>query len=197
MRNPIRQRWVGRGGKCDTILYYLIKRIKMNNVHYNTNLLEYAAEHGNVDDVRRLIPISDPRAHDSRALQCAARYGYTQCVELLIPVSDPKAGNNEALRWGAMNGHTQCVELLIPVSDPKAMDSQALQSAVRYGHTQCFELLYSVSDPEVALERLQDSYLKDDSIWGHLQQMVQAKRLNDVLHKEIGETTAVKVQRKM
>ena len=46
------------------------------------------------------------------SLQRAAENGDLECVKLLLPVSDPKAMNSYALRWAAENGHVECVELL-------------------------------------------------------------------------------------
>lgn len=163
----------------------------------NTKLLLQAAAQGNLDEVWRLIPLSDPKANYSCALDVAAQNGHTSCVELLVPISDPKAGNSFALRWAAANGHTSCVDLLIPVSDPKAQDSSALQFAIAFGHTPCVELLYPVSDPIVALQELQHDHPDDYSKWGRLHEMIEAKRLRNMLNAEVGTPTAVKVQRKM
>lgn len=41
-------------------------------------------------------------------------------AEILIPVSDPKSHNSQALGWAAFGGHQEIVELLIPVSDVDA-----------------------------------------------------------------------------
>ena len=163
----------------------------------NNDLLLFAARDGNVAEVCRLIPISDPKAYSSEALRLAAQYGRTECVKLLIPVSNPKIQGSYALKIAADYGHTQCVELLIPVSDPKADKSQALQWAVANGHTQCAELLYPVSERMVALQQLQHDYPHDYTRWGQLYEMVEAERLRNTLNTEVGTTTTVKVQRKM
>lgn len=169
----------------------------MSNIEDNTRLLMYVAERGDAVEVQRLIPISNPKAKNSEALHSATIYGHARCVELLLPVSDLQADGNYCLQMAARNGHTQCVELLIPIVNPKANNSYALCVAVRHGHTQCVELLYPVSEPMVALQQLQHDYPDNLNIWGQLQQMVDAERLNTVLHTEIGEHTSVKVQRKM
>jgi hypothetical protein len=49
----------------------------------------------------------------------------------------------------------------------------------------------------VALQQLQHNYPNDYNAWGQLYEMIEAERLNTVLHTEIGEHTSVKVQRKM
>ena len=83
----------------------------------STQLLIEASSIGDANEVKRLIPVSDPKANDSRALRYAAYNGHSECVKLLIPVSDPKANDSEALRMAARNGHIECVKLLLPVSD--------------------------------------------------------------------------------
>ena len=169
----------------------------MSNIEDNTRLLIKAAETGDASEVQRLIPISDPKGNDSEALYVAAIYGHARCVELLLPVSDPQANGSYGLKMAARNGHTQCVKLLIPSGHPKTQNSCALQLAVEYGHTQCVELLYPVSAPISALKELQQDYPDDYTRWGHLYEMIEAERLNTVLHTKIGERTSVKVQRKM
>jgi len=163
----------------------------------NNDLLLFAARDGNVAEVRRLLPISDPKAYSSEALRLAAQYGRTECVKLLIPVSNPKIQGSYALKIAADYGHTQCVELLIPVSDPKADKSQALQWAVAKRHTQCAELLYPVSELAVALKHLEQDYPDHYDIWGQLYEMIEAERLRNNLILEVKNTASVKVQRKV
>jgi ankyrin repeat protein len=153
--------------KCDT-LKYSHHKIHMPNPEDNNTLLIKAASEGNAAEVRRLIPISDPKGKGGDAMAWAARFGHTQCVELLIPVSDPKAWGSEALRWAVENGHTQCVEFLYPVSEPM-----------------------------VALKHLQQNHPNDYNAWGQLYEMIEAERLNATLHSEICGPLGTKSQRKM
>jgi len=56
--------------------------------------------------VKRLIEEgADPKADKSWPLRWAADHGHLNIVKLLIPLSDPKARNSEALRWAALCGH--------------------------------------------------------------------------------------------
>lgn len=168
----------------------------MNKIEANTQLLYQAVKQQSVDNVRRLIPISDPKADNSYALRLAVGNGHIQCVELLIPVSDPKSNDSYALAVAAESGNIQCVALLIPVSQPKKRYSLALQRAVYHGHSQCVELLYPISNPVVALQKLQKEHPNDYSVWGNLEQMIEAEWLTTTLHKEIENTKTVKTQRK-
>lgn len=102
----------------------------------NTHLLLKAVMNNDVDEVKRLIPISDPKASYSVALIEAAQNGHVECVKLLIPVSDPKEMNSMALFGAALNGHVECVKLLIPVSD--------VDAAVRCVKEQGEKLIYDI-----------------------------------------------------
>lgn len=65
--------------KCDTlVLHQMILNFKGHMSNSNNNLLIIAARDGNVAEVRRLIPISDPKAHDSLPLQLASENGHTE-----------------------------------------------------------------------------------------------------------------------
>lgn len=169
----------------------------MPNIKENTKLLIQAAETGDIVEVQRLIPISDPKSQESEALQFAVYYGHIECVKLLIPVSNPKDRYSSALQLAAQRGHTQCVELLIPVSNPKEHNSRALCLAAENGRTECIELLYPVSDPKVAIKQLQHLYPDNYNKWGPLYEMVDAERVRNTLTAEVGTATTAKVQRKM
>lgn len=190
------------------------------SIEHNTELLCEASKTGNLDEVRRLIPVSNPKAYDSVALRRAAQNGHTECVKVLIPVSGifsealcwaahnghpdcvellisvlESIDGMKALLWAAEQGHAECVQLLIPISDPKKYYSRALQLAARNGHTPCVELLYPVSDPIVALKTLQESYPDQPKKWIDLEQHMEAeeaKRLRDVLSNEVDDGAAVR-----
>lgn len=151
----------------------------------NTELLFEAARDGNAEEVRRLIPISDPKNNDSMALQVAASYGHTECVKLLIPVSDPKANNSAALGWAALYGNTDVLKVLIAVSDPKVNDSVALRQAVLHGHTDCVDALYGASDVYAALKHLHKNNMNDYAAWRSFEQRVEAERQHSVLSNEV------------
>lgn len=59
-------------------------------MHKGSYPLRVAAEHGDIDCVKMLLPLSDPKALGSMALVWAARSGKADCVRLLLPVSDVK-----------------------------------------------------------------------------------------------------------
>lgn len=168
----------------------------------NNYKLREAAGHGNTDEVRRLIPISDPKFNDSQALIWAAAYGHTECVRLLIPVSDANPEDAAPLFKSAQNGHAECVQLLLPVTDPlhypralnfAAMEgrrdcveilmrvtdptdehSNALRTASRCGRNDIVDVLFEVSDVDTALDILMGQYPNTPQYWQYLKDKVEA-----------------------
>lgn len=134
--------------------------------------------------------------HNSALLIKAAIDGNAEEVRRLIPLSDPKGDGATALLWAAVKGHAQCVQLLIPVSDPKAGESEALRLAAQHKHIQCMEMLYPFSDPVIVLQKLQSKFPNDNERWRRLRDMVEAEWLNTTLHKEIGNASNLKIKRK-
>lgn len=125
-----------------------------SNIEHNTELLIQASRKGDIDEIKRLIPISDPKSEQWGALQVVASEGYIDCVKLLIPVSDPKQNNSAALLYASEHGYTEIVQLLIPVSDPKANGSWALQAAVKENQINAIKLLIPVSDYTLVMQTL-------------------------------------------
>ena len=80
----------------------------------NAKLFIISAKDENVDNVRSLIRLLHPKAHDSYALQLAAE-PYTLCgiVDPCIG-SQTKANDSAALSMGAVYGHAECVKFLQP-----------------------------------------------------------------------------------
>lgn len=107
----------------------------------NQEQLVAAAKEGNLNEVVRLIPLTDPQRDYSEALAQAARHGHVDCVQALIPVSDPHADNSFALWIAACLGHSDCVAQLIGVSGVKDGACRALYVAARNGHLECIRLL--------------------------------------------------------
>lgn len=122
------------------------------DIQYNTELLLQASGNGDTDEVKRLIPISDPQSRDSHALRLAAETGHLDVVKLLLPVSNPDIVDVYALPWAAYNGHTDIVQFFIPVSNPKTQNNRALRWAAEEGHIECVKLLIPVSNYQDALE---------------------------------------------
>lgn len=150
----------------------------------NMMLLWKAADEGDVEEVRRLIPISYCAKWNSKPLINAARNGHTECVRLLIPVSDPK-DYNTALWFASGTGNVECVKLLLTVADPKHENSQSLVSAVIRKNQDIIDVLYPVSDPDVALEHMRVRFKHFMAPYEDFIQRVEEGRFTRQLNKEL------------
>ncbi len=140
----------------------------------NSGALQLAAEHGHLEIVKLLLPVSDPTAVGSWAIKVAAANGHLEVVRLLLPVSDPAVAGVSAVRYAAANGHLEIVKLLssqplttyssfvmaaaaenghlevvrfiLSTSSPKAPKSFALRAAAGCGHLEIVKLLLPLSD---------------------------------------------------
>lgn len=156
------------------------------SVETNTQQLLEAATTGKVDEMRRLIPISDPTFNGSEALLTAARMGHTECVELLIPVSDCAVNDSLALRWAARYGYEDCVKLLRPVSNLEA-DGEGfppVRLAAEWGHDTCVPLLITSS------VELNSGALHAAAARGHA---TCVQHLLPVANPALGDTTPLEV----
>lgn len=85
-----------------------------NDIKYR--ILIDAAETGNIEVLKSIIQIIDPKINNSRALITAAKNGHTECVKLLIPISDLNEVGSEAhhwaWRWADENEQYDCLEAL-------------------------------------------------------------------------------------
>lgn len=158
----------------------------MNDIAHNTTLLIQAATIGDAAEVQRLIPVSDPKFDDSRALRTAAEKGHFECVKLLAAVSDPKSMNSKALEWAAYIGHLEMLQFLIPLCNPKDRNSYSLQMALYGKHLDCLDELIPVSDPEAALQEYKKVYRGEQNKYDLLQQSI-ARYQRKMLHDHIKE----------
>ncbi len=112
-----------------------------------------AAKAGLIDVVKQLLDEGvDPRADSSWALQYAAQSGQLEIIKLLLPTSNDKVYRSRALQDAAECGHLEIVRLLLPVSDPNICDSRALQYAAQNRHLEVVRLLLPFSDCEHMLK---------------------------------------------
>lgn len=106
----------------------------MSAKHNNQRLLE-AIKNGDVNEVQRLIPISDPNHENIFALRYAVERGNIECVKALIPVSEKY---DTALTAAARNNKVEYVKLLLPLSGDH---EEALNAAAKDNHIECVKLL--------------------------------------------------------
>lgn len=125
--------------------WYLLRHMPTLDQQDNNSALVQACKDGNLDEVQRLLPTSNPRAHNnSAAVRWAADAGHLEIVRLLAPLSDLQSC---LAVQAAANGHAECVRLLIPVSDANLDEASPLFKSAQRGHTECVQLLLPVTDP--------------------------------------------------
>lgn len=86
----------------------------------------------------------DPLRDNSLLLVSAAEKGDVQRVRELLPLSKPNSSEwKSALIWASTNGHAEVLKELIPLSDIKKWDifSTLMRNAEVYEHAQCLEVL--------------------------------------------------------
>lgn len=168
-----------------------ISQLTQHDDEENTLRLIKAATQGSVNDVKELIPVSDPKSQKSWALRCAAERGNLEIVRLLLPVSDLEDVCSGALRRSAANGHTDIVRLLVSVLDRSVQHNNhyALKWAAINGHAECVKLLLPISDYKTVLK---DMDLKVYKNLCFLQKNVdeyeilqQKERLNNTLDETV------------
>lgn len=109
----------------------------------------------------------DPHTDCSHVLHEAAESNCLDAVNFLIPLCNPKAHNSAALQIAAANGHIEIVKALIPVSCPKDHGSRALMAAVDHEHIDVALLLWPHSTPKDARNTVDslDFFDKCQALW--------------------------------
>lgn len=105
------------------------------DIQNNTELLLEAAKNGNLTEVNRLIPISDPKRQYSAALRAAIANDHMDCVQALIGVS---GDYNFVLSMVALDNHLEYVKMLMPFSENH---EDGLHAAAANNHIECVKLL--------------------------------------------------------
>ncbi|WP_447896616.1 ankyrin repeat domain-containing protein [Stenotrophomonas acidaminiphila] len=100
------------------------KKLTLKMLNHNSEMLEYYAEKGDVEEVKRLMPISNPKTSWSWPLVFAV-----------------------------MQGHKDIVEFLLPYVTPNFNDCWAFKTAIRKGNTEIIDLIYVVTDIDLAIEK--------------------------------------------
>lgn len=148
---------------------------------FDSLLLVAAAAEGNISEIQRLIPLTNPKNGDSAALRYAVANGNIDCVKLLLPVSDPKALNSQILRDAVENNQIECLKILLPLTDPKSQDSGALyDSCVNINHL-CIELLVDESDAYRVLDKLQKNHPNKPLYQEYLQKTLMDRQRHRLL----------------
>lgn len=120
----------------------------------NSDALCLAARNGDIDEVRRLIPISDPSVYNYQPLTWAVTYRYTDILRELIPVSkiDRKGALDTLLNQAAVNGDAKSLAVLLPYyasTLPSDVDINTIFTrTAEAGHVDCLAALLPFCDPK-------------------------------------------------
>lgn len=146
-------RWALRNGhtQCVKMLAPICLHLagpSASNVLLTLTPLMLAAEMGNVECLEFLLPLSNPRDHDSQALWRAGENGHVDCLNILLPLCCPTT-YNFALWKTIESGHVVCVQMLLDAIeqvDGVMLNGELLAWAVRCEQMECLRLLLKVCD---------------------------------------------------
>lgn len=184
----------------------------------NSKALIAAAMMGNLAEVNRLIPISNPKFRESHALYQAVKLDYTDIAAVLIPHSNVNANKGAALSQAIQNRndvvfdillpltktHNNCTHLclaiyyeyidmvkkLLPVSNVPDDNNRALFSACMYEQWDCVELLLPLSDYNKVLQDLKDEQEFDvvEELEQYIVQYTDSLYREELLHTVVQDT---------
>lgn len=122
------------------------------------------------------------RATNTLPLLIAAEHGHVECMNVLLPVSDPQylwLVLNEAAKQGCLHG----VELLLAQNCIEYMVMEtALLCAAVYSHFDCVDVLYPLADVKKTLENLNLYYSSRKDQWRFLEERYYAEQQKIVLN---------------
>lgn len=122
--------------------------------HIDNNFaLVQACKDGNLDEVQRLLPMSNPRAHNSAAVRWAGDGGHLEIVRLLAPLSNLQSCL--AVQAAAINGQVEVLHCLLEYDIPPAIQRNALELAATACNAEIFKLLIPGSNYQQVLQNIQ------------------------------------------
>lgn len=179
---------------------------------HNNRLLKSAAYHGRIEDVARLIPISDPTDENSEALRLAVAEGHLDVARMLVPFSnafiglkeaawygrveflrflktvcDPHQEDDIAIGWAIRSHNIECVKLLLPGVDPKDKHSRLLWMAALEKCNDIVDLVWAQSDPWDAIAHIQLHHSHRSDAWQALETRACHEQ-NMLLHNNVLDT---------
>lgn len=166
----------------------------------NNEKLIDAVRFNDAEQVRKMIPISDPRYLQSHALRLAARMGHPQCLKLLIPVSDCDEFDYEALIHASIKGNVECVRLLIAHSNTHAcstaLGAALLRESATDGHKHCAQALYDVSDLKETLRQISYKNIASETM-ADLKKRINIQEEHALLSDVVGDAHSSSIRKKM
>lgn len=161
------------------------------------NALHWARD-GNIEKLKTIVKVGEFSVEAcTKILETAVLNRHTSCVEYLIPFSDPKLNDSRALIHAVNTCNLPCVRLLLPHSDPMAGNSYALQVASERSWIEGFDLLYDVSDPKAAHQSMLTSRFNYADHWQLLEERLAHDALLKGLTDATEHVHAASPQRKI
>jgi len=173
----------------------------------NSLLLIEAAEHCNLEEIQRLIPISYPKSQDNAALTWAVNKNHLEGVKCLAPVCDVVIALSVAAEWGrveclrilidfvdpneiiyaagdaAYEGKIEALQFLLQHCDPKQAESYPLQMAAMGRREEIIDFLIPLSNPLDALNDLSEEHNTNDTF--NFLQDILARRQKTIIEQNI------------
>lgn len=117
------------------------------------SVLMSAAKHGELDRLRRLIEVGNEPVTPA-VFAKAAEAGQVECVRYLLPLACPK-GIEEGLIFAAIEGRDAIVQLLLArTTDINTFNTSVFHACIN-NHERVFSMLYPLCDAENIQQRLQ------------------------------------------
>ena len=137
---------------------------------------------------------------NSISLIAAARLGDINEVSRLIPISNPLYNNSQALCHAVVRKNTIMAQMLAPVSDVTLNHCEVLQVATLQQDTPMIELLYPYCDASATLQYMLKNYVPSqcralsDAVHMYETQKMEHRVLSDSVSEQATKNTT---QRKM
>lgn len=133
------------------------------------NPLDKAVMNNNIDCVKELTKVYDPREEGSYVLLLAASRGYLEVTELLLPLCDPM-DYHQALSQTIHLHNNPCFDLLFEHVNIERNHYELLEWASYFQNQHVFDALYDLVDCNAALRAMEDKK------WDHEEtQMLRAR----------------------
>lgn len=123
----------------------------------NDSALIQACKKGNLKEVKRLLPLSNPQTHNSVAIRWAAEYGCLEIVQLLAPLSNLHSQGCFAVQAAAVHGRVEILKCLLEYDIPPATQRSALELAAPMYNPEIFKLLIPGSNYQQVLHNIQQA----------------------------------------
>ena len=110
-----------------------------------------ASEVGNLEVLKRLLPVVKIPTVWFKAMEHASTYGHMDCLQTLVEHSQNMSTPlvwHKCLVAAAKHGQLECVRYLVQFTDPRNNDSRALRRAAKHGFVDVVQFLLPLSDPK-------------------------------------------------